>query len=217
MSGAESTSTLDRGGSGDGDPTSGTTAAVENFVGPNVMKARYLLAALGLAVVWWQTVGPMSAWVAGIGLVVLSFATPHVVATLASRRWPTVEGVVVESEVLTEWEAREQVGIAAGGASDDAGYVPLVRYQFTVDGTRYESAGMSPFDGTLSRRRWATALVDRYPRNRHVTLRYDPDDPTRAYLRPWLRSKYALFLGIGAILLAVAGFFYVTVGTSVPA
>lgn len=66
---------------------------------------------------------------------------------------------------------------------------------------------MSPFDGTISRRRWARALIDRYPRNSHLSLRYDPADPTRSYLPPWVRSKYVLFLGIGAVLVAAAVWF----------
>lgn len=185
----------------------GVQDAIEDFVGRNVIKGRYLLAAVALAVAWWQTIGAMSAWVAGMGLVILSFTTPKVLAAVSSLRWPKTEGVVVDSAVLTEREAREYAGIGPSGGESETGYVPLIRYQFTVDGTTYESARVSPFDGKISRRRWARALVDRYPRNKHLSLRYDPADPTRSYLRPWVRSKYVLFLGIGAVFLVGAAWF----------
>lgn len=190
-----------------GDSTEEVRTAIENMVGTNQIKARYILAALALAVAWSQTIGVMSAWVAGIGLIVLASATPSVLAAVSSLRWPKAEGVVVESAVLTEGEALEYVGLSVSGMAKETGYVPLIRYRFTVDGTRYESARVSPFDGTISKRRWAKALVDRYPQNKHLSLRYDPADPTKSYLRPWVRTKYLLFLGIGAIMLALAAWF----------
>lgn len=190
------------------DEEGGTEAvrdAIEEMVGRNEVSGVYLLVALALAVAWWQTVGAMSAWVAGFGLVVLSFAAPSVLAAVSAVRWPTADAVVVESAVLTESEAREYAGLATGVDASETGYVPLVRYRFTADGTPHETARVSPFDDTLSKRRWASALVDRYPPNSHHTVRYDPADPTRAYLRPWVRSKYVLFLAIGAVFVAAAG------------
>lgn len=166
-----------------GDSNEGVQTAIADAVGPNEVSGRYLVGALALAVVWWQTIGAMSAWVAGMGLIVLSFAAPRGLAAVSSLRWPKAEGVVVESNVLTEGEAREYANLGPSAQTRDTGYVPLVRYQFTVDGTKYESARVSPFDDTISRRRWAQALVDSYPRNSPATLRYDPADPNRSYLR----------------------------------
>lgn len=208
-----------------------TEAAIEDLVGRNVISGRYLLLAVLLAVVWWKLVGAMSAWVAGFGLIILSFGAENALAALSSRNWPTTEGVVLESDVLTEREAQEYAGL--GGSLDDAkeaaeslgidaddlegsdtmqgtgntGYVPLVRYEFTVDGKRYETAKISPFDGTISRRPWASALVDQYPKNKHVTLRYDPDDPSRSYLRSWIRATTAIMPVVGVAFLAFATWF----------
>lgn len=192
----------------------GTDAALESFVGRNAIRGRYLLLALALAVVWWQAVGPMSAWVAGIGLVVLVPGMQGVVGAVTMRRWPLAEGVVVSSEVLTEPEAREHAGMGTiegtgNTAQFSGGYVPVVRYAFTVDGQRYENAAISPFDGSLSRRYWAEALVDAYPTNSTVSLRYDPDDPTRSYLRPWVRSTAGLVPVIGIAFLVGAVWFAV--------
>lgn len=198
-----------------GGATDGTEAALESFVGRNTLRGRYLLLALALVVVWWLTIGAMSAWIAGLGLVALVPGVQGVVTAVLSRRWPETEGVVVSSEVLTEPEAREYAGLDATieGANDtqqfSGGYVPVVRYVFTVDGRRYENAAISPFDDTLSRRRWAEALVNKYPKNSHISLRYDPDDPTRSYLRPWIRSSSGIIPVAGIVMLVAAIWFAV--------
>jgi hypothetical protein len=190
-----------------GERNDGVRDAIADMVGTNEIAGRYLLVALALAVAWWQTIGALSAWVAGLGLIVLSFTAPRVLAAVSSLRWPTAEGVVVESQVLTEGEARASAGLGHSQQASETGYVPLIHYQFTVDGTTYESARVSPFDGTISRRRWASALVDRYPRNTYFSLRYDPSDPSQSYIRSWVRTKYVFFLGIGATFLAGAIWF----------
>lgn len=196
-----------------GDAIDGTEAAVETFVGRNTLRGRYLLLALVLAVVWWLAFGPMSAFAAGLGLVTLLPSVQGGVRAVLSRRWPETEGVVVSSEVLTEPEAREYAGLdatiqdAPATAEFSGGYVPVVRYEFTVDGQRYENAAISPFDDTLSRRGWAQALVKTYPQNSNISLRYDPDDPTRSYLRPWIRSSSAIISVAGIVLLVAAIWF----------
>jgi len=69
-----------------GDTTDRTEAALESFVGRTTLRGRYLLLALALAVVWWTIAGPMSARIAGIGLVALAPAVQGVVAAVLSRR-----------------------------------------------------------------------------------------------------------------------------------
>lgn len=192
------------------DATDGTGAAVARFLGQTELEFRYFLLAVALAVAWWQAIGVFSAFAAGLGFVCLSSGMQSVVSLVLSRRWPTVEGIVVESTVLTPREAREYATPgedASLPSREPSGYVPLVRYEFTVDGTRYESARISPFDGPISRRHWAAAVVDRYPRGSPVSLRYDPADPTRSYVRPWVRSSSLVFSGVGLLLLAVGAWF----------
>lgn len=199
------------------DSNEGVRDAIESMIRENEVSGLYLLVALALAVAWWQAIGAMSGWIAGLGLIVLSFSAPRALTAVSMLRWPTAEGVVIESSVLTEGEAREYAGLGTSGDATETGYVPLIRYEYTVDGTRYESARVSPFDGALSRRRWAKTLIDEYPRNKHFSVRYDPADPANTYLRAWVRSKYVLFLGIGAALLAVAGWFAVGLPGGAPA
>lgn len=192
------------------DPVSRTDAAISTFVGQSVLAFRYLVLAVGLAVVWWQTIGAFSAFAAGLGFVMFAPGIQHGVEAVRSRRWPTTEAIVTESRVLTPLEARQFLGDDETGADDahggqgPSGYVPLVRYEFTVDSSRYENARLSPFDGPISRRTWADAIVNDYPRGTLVSVRYDPDDPTRSYLRPAVRSSSFVFASIGVVFLAIA-------------
>lgn len=191
--------------------TSGTDEALSTFVGQSVVEFRYFLLALILAVVWWKTIGAFSAFAAGLGLVMLSSGVQNGLRALLSRRWPTTEGVVAESKVLSPSEAREHLDDATTadehGFQAPSGYVPFVRYEFTVDGTRYDNARISPFDGPISRRTWAEALVGDHPRGKPIRVRYDPDDPTRSYLRDWVRSSSLVFSSIGVVFLALAVWF----------
>lgn len=193
------------------DSISGTDEAISTFVGRSAVAFRYFLLALILAVIWWRTIGAFSAFAAGLGFVMFASGMQNGIRAFLSRRWPTTEAVVAESRVLTSMEAREILGDAKTGAGDAhdfqdlSGYVPLVRYEFTVDGTRYENARISPFDGPISRRTWAEPIVNDYPRGKPIPVRYDPDDPTRSYLRPAVRSSSLVFASIGFVFLVIAG------------
>lgn len=193
----------------------GTETALESFVSRTQLQARYLGLALVLAGGWWLVEGP-TALVAGLGFVTLVFGLQGLVGAVRSWRWPETEAVVVSSEVLTEREAREYAGLddvdgAWSTQEFSGGYVPAVRYEFTVDGQRFRNAAISPFDDSLSRRKWAKALVDKYPENGTVSLRYDPDDPTRSYLRSWIRSTAGIVPAAGIVFLAAAT--WIAVGT----
>lgn len=191
--------------------TSGTDEALSTFAGQSVVAFRFFVLALVLAVVWWQTIGAFSAFAAGLGLVMLSSGMQNGFQALLSRRWPTSEAVVAESRVLTPTEAVEFLDDDAAtdehGFQTPSGYVPFVRYEFTVDGTRYENARISTFDGPIPRRSWVEAVVDDYPRGKPVPVRYHPDDPTRSYLRLWVRSSSLVFSSIGFVFLAMAVWF----------
>lgn len=205
---AESGTERDTGGT-----RSGTAEALGRFVSGGTIRFRYLVLSLGLAAVWWQVLGAFSAFVAGLGFVTLSFGIQGAIRLVASRRWPTTEAVVAESRVLTPGQAatylreRGADGVSRAAVGAASGYVPLVRYEYTVDGRRYENAGISPFDGPISRRSWAAALVQSLPRGKPVAVRHHPEDPSNAYLRPWIRSSGLTFGAIGLGFLLIAGWF----------
>jgi len=171
----------------------------------NEAKFRYLVVALVAAGLWWQALDPISAFTAGMGFVVLVFVIEPAIGMLTTTRWATTEGVVLESEVLTRGEAMKRADVGISASRSVAGYVPLIRYEYTIDGTTYENARISPVDASTSRRRWAEALIDHYPDNKWVNIRYHPGDPTRSYLQSWTRaSRVNVFVPIALFFLTLA-------------
>jgi hypothetical protein len=180
-----------------------TTEALSEILS-NEADGRYLLLGLGAAGLWWLVLDPISAFTAALGFIVLVFVADSVVETVMTRGWPTTEAVVLESKVLTRREAGKRAGTFTGDQSLSE-YVPLVRYEYTVDGTTHENARVSPFDASTSRRGWVETLVDGYPDRSYVDVRYDPDDPTRSYLQSWtLASRVNVFVPIALFFLTLA-------------
>ena len=178
----------------------------EAYQGSGVGSWRFLLAGLGVAVVWWQVFDPIGAFVLGLGLVVFSFGIGGARTALAMRSWPTAEATVLESTVFTQHELRERFpGLEKQSGSTSGGYVPFVRYRYTADGEDRIGVRVSPFDDSVPRRRWAEAIVDDYGKNAAATVRYDPQAPDRSYLRTWVRSRLlVLWVGLSGVCVGFA-------------
>ena len=197
---------------GDNEPVK---AAIESALGAYELKGRYVILAILATVIWWQMVGPFSAFPAGLGFITMTMGAQSVMGAITSRRWPTTDAVVLSSAVLTPGQARAHLGrsgptpFGEGTVQSGGDYVPFVHYEFSVEGRRFENARISPFDGTIPRRRWADRLIGRYPRGKQTTVRYDPDDPSTAHLRAWIPSTLLVFSGIGIVFLVCAVWFAV--------
>jgi hypothetical protein len=175
------------------------------YQGAPELDGRYLLVGLAVVVGWWALFGLMSAFMAGLGLVILASGIDPTLVTLRSRGWPTTEAVVLESRVFTLRELRDSFDGLSRSVSTRGGYVPFVRYEYTVDGETYVNVRVSPFDSPIPRRQWAERVVADYQENTRVTVPYDPSDPSRSFLRTWIRSqRLLLFLGGSTLFLAPA-------------
>lgn len=173
------------------------------YQGTGVIRPRYLLVGLGVVLVWWLLFDGFGAFVLAIGLLLVSAGVDSARTALASRTWATTDGTVLESTVFTQHELRERFpGLEQKGSSVSGGYVPFVRYRYTVDGEDHVGVRVSPFDSGVPRRRWAAGIVEDYPKNEYVTVRYDPDSPDRSFLRTWIKSRL-LLVWLGASLLSV--------------
>jgi len=98
----------------------------------------------------------------------------------ASLAWPAVEGRVIESS-LARLNRRTGTGRRGSGASPE--WTPRVRYEFEVDGVRYESERVD-FMTRAGGRIAAEDELRGLETGATVTVRYDPHRPTLAVLRP---------------------------------
>ena len=128
-----------------------------------------------------------------IGLGMLYYA--HTMSTKAqqSLMWPSTEGVISHSAVLT------QMRQASGTSSSPPTYKADVAYRYKVQGRDYSSERISLMD-ISSTAGHAQGIVDRYPDGASVTVYYNPGDPSDALLERGTTG------GIGVLYMAGAAF-----------
>ena len=150
--------------------------------------------------------------------VVIFMGRPMVANAKASTNWPTVEGVVTQSEVRTSKDS-------------DSGtmYSAHVQYEYTVFGQLYRSSkvSFSP-NAKASWSSGAEAIVNKYPLRSGVTVRYNEVEPNTAVLEPGATwgsyTWHFVGYGLGVIGLLICGwplvklmFVAVAVGSSMGA
>lgn len=111
-----------------------------------------------------------------------------------SRRWPTADGVIVESGLT--------LGDTLHGGPRDR--QALVAYEYVVDRKRYTS-NVIHYGFTVSSTGglgYPERMVREYPKGKRVKVRYNPRWPAQAMLRPGGFAAGILVMFIGAIFIA---------------
>lgn len=81
-------------------------------------------------------------------------------------------------------------------------YAPVVRYEYTVEGVRYEGSRIRARNARGDAE-WANERADRFPQGAETTVYYDPDSPEDAVL---LRGSESDVVYVGG---AIGGLFVV--------
>jgi hypothetical protein len=111
-----------------------------------------------------------------------------------SPSWPTAAGTVLRSEVYT------RLGKGPRQELD-------IRYEYTVEGRRYESDQVLFAQRAYWFRTNAEAVTERFPVGAHPGVRYDPDEPGIAVLDTSTdRATGAIWGGIAFLLAPLLGF-----------
>lgn len=139
-----------------------------------------------------------------LGLILVLVGVLSFWNSLASSRWPTATGEIIESSVNC-W---------GDGDVPAARHQAKIVYRYTVRGQEYEGGRISfrePENPVKSRPEHPDELVSRYPVRKNVTVFYDPRDPSFAVLEPGAgAAAYApvvmggLFFVIGLVGFMVA-------------
>jgi hypothetical protein len=87
-----------------------------------------------------------------------------------SEKWPVVQGVVLETSVAAVREEGRQR------------FRPSVRYNYEVDGKRYEGSRLQWASEGFRKFTRARRLLDRYRTGNTVKVHYDPSRPATAVL-----------------------------------
>jgi len=132
-----------------------------------------------------------------IGPIVAAYGTPNLIDAMRSSGWPSVDGLVVASEV-----------VRTGGGRGSTGYRPRVVYQYEVHGKALEADRVSHGEAIAKTQQHASHIVGRYPVGSNVPVFYDPDSPESAALETGFGIGAVAIPGFGAAVF-LAGVAYV--------
>ncbi len=132
---------------------------------------------------------------AAFALVLFSWDARIVWLSLISKDWPTTEGRITSS--TTSWR-REKTGRKS--------YFPMVSYRYSAAGEEYKSSQIS-FHPQADGAAFASETAGLYPKDKTVTVYYEPDNPNNAVLEPGFRfsSRLVMLLVLGILCLALTG------------
>ena len=128
-----------------------------------------------------------------------------------TENWTATTGRVLSSTVDLDTRTERR----NGRTQTKKTYTPLVTYEYTVEGVRYEGDNIRADDhGGGSDR--AYDIVGRYPDGAQTTVYYDPDSPEEAVLVQGSESTQVyVFSGLGGLFgtigVGVLGFIGVTI------
>ena len=108
---------------------------------------------------------------------------------MAERSWPSTEGVVIRSEIA---------GIRA--------YHPEITFRYNVAGkvcSLTTDLGTPGFGNRNSRLDTARRITANFPVGRRVTVHYDPDSPSHAFIRIGPSWQVFIKLSVGIIIMGI--------------
>jgi hypothetical protein len=118
----------------------------------------------------------------------------------ASRKWPTTTGRLLSKDI--NWTGPE-INVLH----------PEIRYEFFVNGKRYESGRVSFKQVGTSNPQDATAVLDSYKYETSIVVYYDPKNPKNAVLVPGIGLVCFLPVAFG-VPIFIAGLLMIGCGSS---
>jgi hypothetical protein len=122
----------------------------------------------------------------------------------ALHRWPQVAGRIVQSRVHQFQVRRDKPKRTMRGTQlMTTSYMPVVEYTYSIVGRKFTSRSIWADTEVSGSQAYARAIAARYPVGANVTVRYDPDKPSRSALEIGGRGHWFLLLG-AAVAFAIA-------------
>jgi Protein of unknown function (DUF3592) len=114
----------------------------------------------------------------------------------ALRRWPQVNGQIVQSSVHQFQIRRDEPRrTLSSRRRTDTNYMPVVEYKYLVGGRQFSSRSVwadTEVSGSLN---YAKGIAARYPVGATVTVHYDPEKPSRSALEVGAYGHWFLLAG----------------------
>ena len=132
----------------------------------------------------------IASFIVGIGISI--WVGRNLYYSIVSTSWPTTQGRIIASEV----KVKTRVG-------KENIYRPMVVYEFSSGGTRFEGnrISFSPYFRPSSAE--AKEIVARYPRGADVQIYYNKRNPEASVLELGILPSAWLALGLGMVFFAL--------------
>ncbi len=111
-----------------------------------------------------------------VGLIIALFTYSTYATRMASKTWPTANGVIIRSEI----EAHTRTSSDDSQKEETFITTPKIAYEYQVDGNRFKGSKVALSSPSGN----AQQLVTRYPKGKSIPVYYNPDKPRQAVLIP---------------------------------
>lgn len=161
-----------------------------------------MLAGSVRSILSWVFTG-VGAILAVAGIATLFAALKHAWEAAGSRRWPSVPGRIVSSDV-THVSRKVQLGDELEKLVHE--HRVEIRYEFTLKNVLFSGIDVGEAPEQSTDERWAQARVAKYPKGAEVQVFYSPKDPTRSVLEPGIQAAtwIPVLVALALILTGVA-------------
>ncbi len=116
-----------------------------------------------------------------------------------SKDWPEAEGRILSVQL----ERNSTAGIKTPGGGHSSGhtsYKPVIKYEYYVNGVKYESTNLSFGNNSYSDHTEAKNILNGYKTGQYINVYYKPDNPKVVVLnRGFNGIPTSLIVGIGFI------------------
>lgn len=136
----------------------------------------------------------------GVGLIVKGVKT--IEESRESRTWPTAPGKIVRSEILQETSSRRNRSDGRNKTTTSTSYRADIEYEFEINGEKHLGKRVTIAE-SITNRSIAQKIVDKYPRDRAVTVAYKPDDPSVCVLEPGSWGGSIVYFALGTFFLSI--------------
>jgi len=130
------------------------------------------------------------------GLIVAFVGVRGLVKAKASVDWPSSLGKIVSSSL----ESHRSTG---NNGRSSTTYHADILYEFSVEGTTFNGTRVAYGDYGTSNPSRARRIVNRYPKEKSVTVYYMPENPEECLLEPGVKLQAWFLPGLGLVFFTV--------------
>ena len=132
-----------------------------------------------------------------IGLLFFSFSAYLIYRGIITKRFQQTEGVVLSSELISHL------------GDDEASYEPLIHYEYSIDGKRYQNSVYSVAPSGYNKRK-AQKIIDNFEPGRIIKVYFNPEKMEDSVLSVGLSTidTIGIIIMVSLLLFAIIEMLY---------